>query len=668
MIWTINAPLLADDQGDTIRVAFNKNLKPFQFMSEDGSPQGMHIDVVRQLIRSRTMKLEFIPCEDDIAALDTLKNGSAELLLGYRTGSAVFGYQSTSEISSTSLCMITSEETRKMIEASGDYGARSAAFEFGTMNHSYLYNLGLKNYFVHGNQEAVAESLLSGKVDFAVGIKETLLSFIEQAGMERQYSILHGSLAPINYSILARSDARDLVQALDLGLAELRAKGEYSKIYNRWVINRDLLEAENARQAAQRLIRSIIVLVLIATVIIGINARANALLKQKVDTKTHELRHANAELKSRMHQLSSESSLRESIIENSPSGMIIYNASYFITFVNSAAIRLSEVMNPKQKAAQSNEILSTDIREVQPFGEIVQIMERNTNLNGDGHSSSIVEIEGAGKTYSYRCSLYRENEFSSIRGYLLMVEDVTREERKKQALFESEKNKILNRLVAGIAHEIKNPLMTIRTAVGLMQSQGEDPEVKEAFTNYVPAEIERINRLIESLIHYARPAVTTAGEFCLSDLLKDCLYLAHLAGKRTHIRFSSHIQENLFLYGNKYQLKQAIINLVMNSIESLEKKHETGAAAESLRMDIRGEEVDEGVRLVIRDTGVGMKPEEIRLCTNPFFTTKASGTGLGLYIANQYVIENRGKMSIESKEQMYTEITINFQRKGSSET
>ena len=211
----------------------------------------------------------------------------------------------SSELSSTSLCIITSEEIKKQILDTGDYGARSAAFEFGTMNHSYLYNLGLKNYYVHINQEAVADALLTGEVDFAVGIKETLLSFIEQSGLEKQYLILHGNLAPINYSILTRSDNRELIQAMDLGLAELRAKGEYSKIYNRWIINRDLLEAENARLAAQRLIRTIVILILIATMIIGINARANGLLKKTVDAKTLELRLANEELKSRMTQLSS---------------------------------------------------------------------------------------------------------------------------------------------------------------------------------------------------------------------------------------------------------------------------------------------------------------------------------------------------------------------------
>ena len=660
--------LFAEDQDDTICIAFNKNLKPFQFVSDDGTPQGMHIEVLRHIIRSQSMKLEFIPCDDDIMALEALKDGRAEILLGYRAGSTIFGYQSTSELSSTSLCIITSEEIKKQILDTGDYGARSAAFEFGTMNHSYLYNLGLKNYYVHINQEAVADALLTGEVDFAVGIKETLLSFIEQSGLEKQYLILHGNLAPINYSILTRSDNRELIQAMDLGLAELRAKGEYSKIYNRWIINRDLLEAENARLAAQRLIRTIVILILIATMIIGINARANGLLKKTVDAKTLELRLANEELKSRMTQLSSESSLLESIIENSPSGMIIYNENYCITFFNAAAVRISESAMFKQRASLSAEALRSDIRTSQPFGEIVNIIERNVSPSGEAYGPSILEIEGTGKTYNYRCSLYRDNEFGSIHGHLLMVEDVTREERKKQALFESEKNKILNRLVAGIAHEIKNPLMTIRTAVGLIQSQGEDPDVKEAFSNFVPTEIERINQLIESLIHYARPAVATAEEFSLSSLMKDCVYLAHLAGKRTHIRFSSHIQDGLDLYGNKYQLKQAIINLVMNAIESLEKKYEAGVASELLRMDLSAAYVNRSIRLTIHDTGVGMKPDELRLCTNPFFSTKASGTGLGLSIARQYIVENGGTMVIESVEQEYTEIIIDFQRKGSLET
>ena len=113
----------------------------------------------------------------------------------------------------------------------------------------------------------------------------------------------------------------------------------------------------------------------------------------------------------------------------------------------------------------------------------------------------------------------------------MTVEDITAEERKKQELFEQEKKQSLNRLVAGIAHEIKNPLMAIRTAATLMRDQGSDQEVQEAFSKYVPDEVDRINQLVNGLIHYARPVEGDLERIELSKVVQECLYLTKVVTK-----------------------------------------------------------------------------------------------------------------------------------------
>ena len=176
---------------------------------------------------------------------------------------------------------------------------------------------------------------------------------------------------------------------------------------------------------------------------------------------------------------------------------------------------------------------------------------------------------GSGKdrhTYRYQCHLTSTQE-----EVVLLVEDVTWEERRKQEIFEERKNQTLNRIIAGVAHEIKNPLMSIRTFSSLIYSQRDDPEVQAAFQEYVPREVDRISKMIETLINYARPPREHKEHISVRELVNDCVGLAYLSSKKK-IEMLENIQEDIYLYANGDQLRQALVNLLINSIEAVESK------------------------------------------------------------------------------------------------
>ena len=167
----------------------------------------------------------------------------------------------------------------------------------------------------------------------------------------------------------------------------------------------------------------------------------------------------------------------------------------------------------------------------------------------------------------------------------------------------------------------------------------------------MPKEVDRINRLIETLINYARPPRGQKERILIGDLIEDCVCLAYVSAKK-EIVLQCEVSARAYVYGNKDQLRQALINLLINSIESVEAKLSAGdAPAEGLRVCVSG----------FRREGLGMSESAVQKCTEPFFTTKKTGTGMGLALAKQFVQENAGQFEIESTPGAYTAIRMIFE-------
>ena len=220
-----------------------------------------------------------------------------------------------------------------------------------------------------------------------------------------------------------------------------------------------------------------------------------------------------------------------------------------------------------------------NIRDLPVFGNIWEKAAPGAGITMERPALITLDTEEAGRrTYRYQC-----HATSTPEDTVLLVEDVTREEREKQEIFEESKNQSLNRIIAGIAHEIKNPLMSIRAFASLIRRQGDDPEFQASFGEYVPKEVDRINRLIETLINYARPPRGQKERILIGDLIEDCVCLAYVSAKK-EIVLQCEVSARAYVYGNKDQLRQALINLLINSIESVEAKLSAGDAPARMRI------------------------------------------------------------------------------------
>jgi len=645
---------------ETLRVAFNSNVIPYHFVDEDGSYRGMHIDMMNWIADQKDLQIVYVPYETNDECLNALNSSAVDIILGHKTNDrAATGMQYTGELSSSSLCLVVPNELAGTLKNTTNYRTYSAVIEYGSAANSYMAKMGIQRYLAQGNQVSVFETLIGGQADMALAVYDCYKYMLNEAGLKDEYTILRSYISPVSYAMLVRQTDMALFNLLDSSLTEMRASGSYESIYKQWLVEDDsIIDPKFMRKI-------IIIAIWIAcgiAIIILFSFIINSMLKRKVAEKTKELYNANVELDRRMIQIQSDSRIRYGMIEYAPSGMVSFDTDYRITLVNHAALQIGGVRDS---------CVGSDVRALNVFGDILKNIKYDIfSLKSYGEKVShpvTMELGDAENKRSYRYNIYRSRDESGINSILLTAEDVTSEEREKQELFDLQKNRSLNRLVAGIAHEIKNPLMAIRTAASLLKTQGNDPEVQEAFVRFVPNEVDRINQLVEGLINYARPVKGEREIVSLAAVIRECQYLTNIAAKYDNICFTVDLDDSVVIHVNRDRIKQSLINIIMNSIESMEKKIKSEPNM-SLLMTISVHKDTKFAWACIHDEGVGMSEADIKRCTEPFFTTKTAGTGLGLALVQQFMLENDGILDIQSKFGCHTEIMLKFRRCDEDET
>ena len=225
-------------------------------------------------------------------------------------------------------------------------------------------------------------------------------------------------------------------------------------------------------------------------------------------------------------------------------------------------------------------------------------------------------------------------------GLLVVINDVTEVKALEAQMRQSDRLAALGTLSAGLAHEIRNPLSAIKTFVQLLPRKISNPAFFDKFQTTVPRELNRINDLIESLLELARPPKLafqlTSLSGCLSqveDLYRDKLEAANITLEITQ---EEYLPE---LWADREHLVRALSNIVLNALEAM---------PEGGKLTVKAEELAGGVILHFTDTGVGMDEATKDKIFNPFFTTKDTGTGLGLAMTHKIIQEHGGEIKVDS--------------------
>ncbi|MGF7088081.1 diguanylate cyclase (GGDEF)-like protein [Kroppenstedtia sanguinis] len=256
----------------------------------------------------------------------------------------------------------------------------------------------------------------------------------------------------------------------------------------------------------------------------------------------------------------------------------------------------------------------------------------------NGYQSERCTIHYCLGTASYPMDAQNGAELIRLAEHRLSIEQTRIRHREEEQRRHLEKLSAVGLLAAGLAHEIRNPLTSIRGFIQI--SAAEAPEVKKWESVILP-EIDRINDLLKQFLHLSESRPVRHTLFNLDRLIDDVLQLlnprAILMGHELVARPPA---SPVIVEADTEQLKQVLINLVQNGLESLKSKG---------MVSVSWKETGDRVVVRIRDSGSGIPPEHMSRIFDPFFSTKGDGTGMGLSICHRIISEHGGQIHVTSQ-------------------
>lgn len=211
-----------------------------------------------------------------------------------------------------------------------------------------------------------------------------------------------------------------------------------------------------------------------------------------------------------------------------------------------------------------------------------------------------------------------------------------------------EKLATLGTLAAGIAHEIRNPLTSLKARLYTLEKHLQIVPAARKDTDIISAEISRLERIVQDVLSFARPAEPRLEMISVERLLREVQGLMGPALASRSVQLSIESATGLQIHADSGHLKQVLINLIRNGAESIGETGSVTLRARATRATIKGDETD-AVVIEVADTGKGISPEAEKRLFDPFFSTKETGTGLGLAIVARIVERHGGYVQYQTR-------------------
>jgi two-component system sensor histidine kinase HydH len=268
----------------------------------------------------------------------------------------------------------------------------------------------------------------------------------------------------------------------------------------------------------------------------------------------------------------------------------------------------------------------------------------NASKNRDGIIEKEIECKTtAGKIVPLEIgagSLKDEN--GLFLGNILLFKDLTEVRALRKEVARSQRLASVGRLAAGVAHEIRNPLSSIKGFATYFKERYPDKPDDQQTANIMIQEVDRLNRVVGQLLEFARPISIKPRRISLQALLKDSIKLIEdrAAEKNIsiHTRYAVRADEE---WGDPDRINQILLNLYLNAIDAMESGGE-------LKVGFSSDGDGRQFIITVSDTGCGISAENLSQIFDPYFTTKSSGTGLGLAIAYNVIEAMGGRIKVKS--------------------
>jgi len=343
----------------------------------------------------------------------------------------------------------------------------------------------------------------------------------------------------------------------------------------------------------------------------------------------------------------------ETLLENLTSGVIAAGTDDRVTVFNNEAGEISG-LNPHEMLDCSLSALPLDLAE--PLITTLRTGESQYNRE------IVMRVENGDVIIRASTSIFHGQD-QEVLGALMVLTDITAIKRLELQIRRSDRLASLGTLSAGMAHEIKNPLVSLKTFAQLLPERYQDSDFRDTFSNLIGHEIDRIDSLVNQLLRFARPAKPILKPLHAHEILEKALTLVGHRLYQKDIKLNRSWQADVdTIHGDADQLEQVFLNFFLNAMDAMKTHGEL-----SVKTEIRSNEqwmsplgsangesnsngqAREALLITIRDSGEGIRAEDIPHVFDPFFTTKDYGTGLGLSVVHGIIQEHGGQIEVESE-------------------
>ena len=340
----------------------------------------------------------------------------------------------------------------------------------------------------------------------------------------------------------------------------------------------------------------------------------------------------------------------EHILRNLESGVITVDYEGRITTFNRAAEKMTQW--------KVSEVLERDCRVLE---ETLAQLLLFTLASGEGQSGVELSLHNkAGKPFPVGAtSSLLQNQQGDLLGAIALFSDLTEVKELEREKWRAEKLASIGTLAASIAHEIKNPLVSIKTLAQLLPERHSDAEFRDHFSRIALKEVDRIDLLVSQMLDLrGGSSQSELEELPLEEIVEEILLLLSNQIEKQNIKVERGYQPSTpCILGDRFELKQALWNVILNAVQAMEGG---GVLTASIFFFGNGNNQKNEVILKISDTGNGIPGDQIGKIFDPFFTTKKKGTGLGLAICYKIIAEHHGSIRVESQLQQGTSLLISL--------
>jgi two-component system sensor histidine kinase PilS (NtrC family) len=318
------------------------------------------------------------------------------------------------------------------------------------------------------------------------------------------------------------------------------------------------------------------------------------------------------------------------VIENTPSGLFTTDLAGRIMIFNRAAEEIRGLTSANACGRMASEVF--------PF--LGQIGEKR-------RIEEVIECDGERKVIGLTMSHMRDAKGKDI-GFIGVFQDLTELKRMAEEIKQKDKWATIGELSANIAHEIRNPLASLKGSIEMLREGSTLAGQKERLMSIALGEMDRLNTIITDFLTYSRPSSVEMQDIDISALLDKTLDLLR-SREPLNISINKNYPAPLRIKADPSKLEQVFLNLGINALDAM---------PQGGSLDVGATSRDGIVEISFRDTGEGIDSVNQEKVFYPFFTTKSEGTGLGLSIAYRIVEDHKGRITVSSSPGQGTTFSI----------